>query len=212
MIKIALVDDHILLRNGLAAVIKAFGEFHVLFEADNGKQFIQLLQNHETPDIVLLDITMPEMDGFATAEWIKKNHPSIKVLVLSMMDDDTTIIRMLKAGAKGYILKDSKPQVLKNALQSIATTGFFYNELISDKLGKAHSTHIPMVSTAALSEKEIEFLKQCYSEKTYKQIAADMNISVRNAEALRSTLFEKLNTQSRIGLVMYALRNALVKM
>src|SRR3569623_2015832 len=106
MIKVALVDDHALLRNGLASVINNSEGYEVVFEADNGKHFIELLKKEQKPDIVLLDITMPEMDGFETAQWIKAHQPDIKVLVLSMMDNDASIIRMLKYGAKGYILKD----------------------------------------------------------------------------------------------------------
>jgi len=92
MTNIALVDDHALLRSGLAGVINSFGEYKVIFEADNGKQFIEQLKKNEKPDVVLMDITMPEMDGFETTKWIKNNAPGIKVLVLSMMDDDNSII------------------------------------------------------------------------------------------------------------------------
>src|SRR5215831_21029295 len=100
MINVALVDDHALLRSGLANVINSFGDYNVVFEADNGKQFIERLKHNETPDVVLMDVTMPEMDGFETTKWIKNNAPNIRVLVLSMMDDDTSIIKMLQNGAK----------------------------------------------------------------------------------------------------------------
>ena len=131
---IALVDDHSLLRNGLAALINSFEGYTVLFEADNGKDFINQLQTQAVPDIILLDITMPEMNGFETAAWIKQNTPSIKILVLSMMDNDEVVISMLKAGARGYILKDSKPALFKQALDSIRDSGFFMNELVSNKM------------------------------------------------------------------------------
>src|SRR5690242_13762746 len=106
-IAIALVDDHVLLRNGLASLIQSFEGYTVLFEADNGKDFISQLKSNPVPDIILLDITMPEMNGFETAAWIKQNAPSIKILVLSMIDNDEVVISMLKTGARGYILKDS---------------------------------------------------------------------------------------------------------
>lgn len=212
MIKVALVDDHALLRNGLASVINTFGGYHVCFEADNGRQFIELLKKNDTPDIVLLDITMPEMNGFETAKWIKENKPKIKVLVLSMMDDDNSIIRMLRNGAKGYILKDSRPDVLKAALNTIAQKGFFLNDLVSGKL--VHIANNPddeNKDRLDLTEKEIEFLKLCCTEKSYKEIAVSMNIAPRAAEAMRSNLFEKLETLSRVGLAMYAIRNNYVK-
>ena len=126
MTKVALVDDHALLRSGLASVVNSFGEFTVVFEADHGKQFIELLKTKERPDIVLLDINMPEMDGFETSKWIRNNCPEIKILVLSMRDDDHSIIRMLQNGAKGYILKDTKPESLRTALREVSDRGFFF--------------------------------------------------------------------------------------
>ena len=213
MINVALVDDHALLRNGLANVINNFGDYKVVFEADNGKHFIEQLKKNEKPDIVLMDITMPEMDGFETMKWIKNNVPNIKVLVLSMMDDDTSIIKMLQNGAKGYILKDSKPDVLKTALREISEKGFFLNEIVSGKL--VHLINKGEAKTAMqainLSDKETEFLKWCCTDKSYKEIADQMNISARAVEAIRSNMFEKLETMSRVGLVMYAIRNGIVK-
>lgn len=212
MKNIALVDDHALLRNGLANVISSFGDYNVVFEADNGKQFIELLKAKGKPDVVLLDINMPEMDGFETAIWLKDNAPSVKVLVLSMMDNDHAIIKMLQNGAKGFILKDSKPDVLKNALRDVTEKGFFFNDLVSNKLmhmiskGKAEEKE-----EIYLSDKEIEFLKWCCTEKSYKEIANEMGISTRAVESMRSSLFDKLETLSRVGLVMYAIKQGIMK-
>ena len=212
MIQVALVDDHILLRGGLANVINSFGNYHVSFEADNGKHFIEQLKKKNKPDIVLLDITMPEMNGFETAKWIKENEPEIKVLVLSMMDDEHSIIHMLRNGAKGYILKDSRPDILNAALDGIAKKGFFINDLTSGKLAHLmNKTGNEGGSGINLSEKEIDFLKLSCTEKSYKEIAATMNIPPRAVEALRSNLFEKLGTLSRVGLAMYAIKNNIVK-
>lgn len=213
MINVALVDDHTLLRSGLANVINNFGEYSVVFEADNGKQFIEQFKKNNAPDVVLMDITMPEMDGFETTKWIKNNAPETKVLVLSMTDDDTSIIKMLQNGAKGYILKDSKPDVLRTALREVNEKGFYLNEVVSGKLmylinkGEA-KPNTPVIN---LSDKETEFLKWCCTEKSYKEIADAMGISTRAVETLRSNLFEKLETLSRVGLVMYAIRNGIVK-
>lgn len=211
MIKVALVDDHALLRNGLASVIHNSEGYEVVFEADNGKHFIEMLKKNTRPDIVLLDITMPDMDGFETAAWIKNNEPGIKVLVLSMMDNDASIIRMLKYGARGYILKDSKPDVLRNALRDIAEKGFYFNELVSGRLVHLANQGADDKNNLTLSEKETEFLKLCCTEKSYKEIADAMHITPRAVEALRSNMFEKLDTLSRVGLVMYAIRNGIVK-
>jgi DNA-binding NarL/FixJ family response regulator len=212
MKKIALVDDHALLRSGLASVINSFGDYKVIFEADNGKQFIENIKSKGKPDLVLLDINMPEMDGFATANWIKNNSPEIKVLVLSMLDNDNAIIKMLQNGAKGYILKDSKPDILRNALRDVSEKGFFFNDLVSNKLMHMlnKGAHDQKQDLIYLNEKEIEFLKWCCTEKSYKEIADVMNISTRAVESLRSNLFDKLETLSRVGLVMYAIRNGII--
>lgn len=211
MIKVALVDDHALLRSGLAAVINSFGDYKVQFEADNGKHFIEQVQRYGVPELVLLDITMPEMDGFETARWVKDNYPDAKVLILSMMDNDSAIIRMLRNGAKGYILKDSKPEVLRAALYDVVHKGFCLNELVTGKLVHLINKTEQSLDEATLSEREVDFLKLCCTEKSYKEIAADMSITPRAVEALRCNLFEKLSTTSRVGLVLYAIKNGMVK-
>jgi DNA-binding NarL/FixJ family response regulator len=213
--KIALVDDHSLLRGSLASLINSFDGYKVVFEADNGKEFIQLLQKNPSPDIVLLDITMPEMNGFETAAWIKQRMPSIKVLVLSMMDDDTAIISMLKEGARGYILKDSKPVVFRQALDNIRDKGFFMNELVSNKMlnyvvGEDKKNYASAISQ--LTEKETKFLRLACSEMTYKEIAAELGLSPRTVEGYRDELFKKLGVMSRVGMVMFAIKNGLYKL
>jgi DNA-binding NarL/FixJ family response regulator len=214
MIKVALVDDHALLRNGLANVIKSFGNYTILFEADNGRECIDMLMAGNKPDIILLDVNMPEMNGFNTAKWLKENEPDIKVLVLTMMDDDMSIIQMMQLGAKGYILKDTKPDGLKNALHEIAERGFYFNETISDKMlsivSNSNKERKPK-KEIQFSNQELAFLKLCCTEKSYKEIGAAMGVSARTAETMRVNMFEKLETQSRIGIVMYAIRNGIIQ-
>lgn len=213
---IALVDDHTLLRNGLASLIQSFEGYIVLFQADNGKEFIQQLQINPVPDIILLDITMPEMNGFETAAWIKQNAPSIKILVLSMMDNDEVVISMLKSGARGYILKDSKPAVFKQALDNIRDTGFFMNELVSNKmlnfLTHEENKGKEMSAISQLSPRELTFLQYACSEMTYKDIAIEMQVSPRTVDGYRDELLKKLNLQSRVGLVLFAIKNGLYKL
>jgi DNA-binding NarL/FixJ family response regulator len=213
MAKIALVDDHVLLRNGLAGLVKSLGH-EVMFEADNGKHLIEKLQTNALPEIILLDINMPEMDGYETVKWIKKNHPGVKVLALSMYDNETAIIRMLKYGAKGYILKDSDPIQLKNALEDLVKKGFYYSELVSGKLisaiNKMDSEGDIFETTVHLNEREKDFLRHSCSEFTYKEIAEKMFVSPRTVDGYRDTLFEKLHVKTRVGLVIYAIKNGLV--
>jgi two-component system, NarL family, invasion response regulator UvrY len=213
MATIALTDDHTLLRNGLAALVQSLGHT-VLFEADNGKDFISKLDKNNLPELVLLDINMPEMDGYETAQWIKNNHYDIKILALSMYDNENSIIRMLKCGAKGYILKDSEPAELKAAIEAVMNKGFYYSDLVSGKLihaiNKLDDDDNGLKSLIQLNDRETDFLKYACTEMTYKEIADKMFVSPRTIDGYRDALFEKLHVKTRVGLVMYAIKNGVV--
>jgi two-component system invasion response regulator UvrY len=213
MANIVLVDDHALLRNGLATLVRNLGH-SVLFEADNGKDFIENLKPDSLPDIVLLDINMPEMDGYQTASWIKTNQPSIKTLALSMYDDENAIIRMLKNGAKGYLLKDSEPSELQDAITAIMKKGYYYSDLVNGKLinaiNKIDDDGSDLKNLIKLTNREIEFLKYTCTELNYKEIADELCISPRTVDGYRTDLFEKLHVKSRVGLVIYAIKNGIV--
>jgi DNA-binding NarL/FixJ family response regulator len=129
-IKIAIADDHIAMRNGLALLIKMLG-YTVLFEASNGKELIQSLDTNNLPEVVLMDISMPQMDGFAATDWLKKHHPNIKVLALSTYDDEGAIIRMLKYGARGYLLKSAEADELRRAIDNVHAKGYYYSEVVT---------------------------------------------------------------------------------
>jgi two-component system, NarL family, invasion response regulator UvrY len=213
MTSIVLVDDHSLLRIGLAQLLQSIG-FTVVFEADDGKEFIDKLQRSTPPDVVLMDINMPVMDGFETTQWLKTNHPDIKVLALSMYDNESSIIRMLKCGAKGYILKDSEPAELKAAIDDLVNKGYYYSDLVSGKLihaiNKIEDEGSAMHTLVNLNERETDFLKWACTELTYKEIADKMFVSPRTIDGYRDALFEKLHLKTRVGLVMYAIKNGLV--
>jgi DNA-binding NarL/FixJ family response regulator len=213
MAKIVLVDDHILLRNGLAGLVRNLG-YEVLFEADHGKDFLEKLDPNLLPDIVLLDINMPEMDGFETSQWLKDHHPDIKVLALSMYDNENAIIKMLKSGAKGYILKDSDPSQLSAALHDLLNKGFYYSELVSGKLihaiNKIEEKGSLVNTVSNLSQRETDFLKYTCTELTYKEIAEKMFVSPRTIDGYRDSLFEKLQVKTRVGLALYAIKTGLV--
>lgn len=213
--KIALADDHVLLRNGLANLLRDL-EYEVVFEADNGAELLEKLQTNSLPDVVLMDINMPKMDGYDTTQWLKKNYPDIKVLALSMYDDENAIIRMLKCGAKGYILKDSDPAELKLAINALLTKGFYHSELVTGKLIHTinhldEPEHSSVKNVLGLNEREIEFLKLVCTEMTYKEIAEQMCLSPRTIDGYRDSLFEKLNLKSRVGLVVFAIKNGITK-
>jgi two-component system, NarL family, invasion response regulator UvrY len=212
MATIALADDHSLLRSGLASLVTSLGHT-VLFEADNGEQLTQKLKGHE-PELILMDINMPQMDGYATTQWLKENHPTVKVLALSMYDNEASIIRMLKCGAKGYILKDSEPAELKAAIDAVLNKGFYYSDLVSGKLihaiNKIEDSGSDIHALAKLNDRETDFLKYACTEMTYKEIADKMFVSPRTIDGYRDALFEKLNVKTRVGLVMYAIKNNIV--
>jgi two-component system invasion response regulator UvrY len=207
--KIALVDDHIMTRTGVAVLINGFGSFEILFEADNGVQFIEQMKKHEVPDVVLLDIKMKEMDGFDTCLWIKKNYPQIHVLVLSMYEDEIRIIRMLKAGAQGYLLKAFEPRELNKALLDVIHKNYYNSDFVTGKL--IHTiNNIPDSVLPKLNENEIAFIRLCFTELTYKEIADEMHKHFKTVDGYRDVLFEKFNVKSRVGLVLYALKNGIV--
>ena len=207
---ISLVDDHALLRSGLAGLINSFEGYKVLFEADNGKHFIDQIKPNAPPDIVLLDITMPVMNGYETAAWIRINLPKTKVLVLSMLQNDEAIISMLRLGAKGYLLKDSKPKIFREALNHVRDNGFYLNEAISGKLMHHVNSRDKEELSSRFTNKELQFLRLICTEKTYKEIAEEMCLSHRTVEGYRDDLFEKIGVSSRIGLVLYAIKTGII--
>lgn len=215
-IYISIVDDHAMLRKGLVALIDLFPDYKVLFDAANGKDFISKLKPPHIPDIVLLDINMPEMDGYATADWLRINHPDVKVLALSTMDTESAIIKMVRHGARGYILKDAEPDTLKLAFDEVVQKGYHFNDLITRKVMQSIRQLVNESSElhafVKLTERELAFLKLACSEKSYHQIATEMFVSERTVDGYRDALFKKLGVSSRVGLVLYAVKNNLVKL
>ncbi len=206
-IRIAIVDDHTLFRNGVASLMSEFPDLQVVFEAENGQQMQAALAKHPAPDVVLMDINMPVMDGYEATAWLRKNYPGSKVLALSMFEDDLAVIKMIKSGASGYVLKESKPRDLLEAIKTIYTKGLYINELVSGKLIRSMGDD----DEIDISKKELDFLKYCCSELTYKEIADKMNVSPRTVDNYREALFLKLNLKSRTGLVLYAIQNQVFK-
>ncbi|MDX2046266.1 MAG: response regulator transcription factor [Chitinophagaceae bacterium] len=211
-IQVAVADDHTLMRNALSRLVATFEDYTVLFEANNGLEVKEKLSQLIIPDIVLLDINMPGMDGYQTVKWIHKSYPQVKVLTLSMLNDETAIIRMLRLGAKGYILKNADPEELRLALDSVMKKDFYLSEYISGKIiSGLHKDAGREEAPVVLSEKEKEFLVLICSELTYRDIALKMYVSPRTVDEYRNVLFEKLHVHTRVGLAMYAVRHGLVE-
>lgn len=211
---IAIVDDHLLIAKALTGIIDTFDEYQVLYEVGNGKELQEkMMLERNIPDIVLLDVSMPVMDGFETAVWLKKTHPAVEVMALSMQDDDDTLIKMIKCGAQGYLHKNVHPLELKNALDTLLAKGFCYPDWATNCILHNMRTdeHAGTGKAIKLSERETDFLRHACTELTYKEIGEKMFVSPRTVESYRDALFEKLGLKTRVGLVMYAIKNGLVQ-
>jgi DNA-binding NarL/FixJ family response regulator len=168
------------------------------------------------PRLVLMDINMPKMDGYETTIWLRQNHPDVLVLALSMYDDESSIIRMIRSGARGYILKDSHPNELRQALHTILEKGFYHSELVSGSLIKVlnhldNVEHAGIKEAFGLSDKQIDFLRFVCTDLSYKEISEKMNVSARTIDGYRDELLDRLNCKSRIGLVIFAIRHGIFR-
>jgi two-component system, NarL family, invasion response regulator UvrY len=213
MTSIFLVDDHNLLRNGMAELVAQFEGYSVCGQAANGKEFIEQITNGAKPDIIILDIQMPVMNGEETALWLKANQPNIKILVLTMYDDETNILRMIRAGASGYLLKDSDPQELKDALDTIRDRGTYHSDLVDDTLKKAALGGRTAYDglRLQLTNREVELIKWLCTDLSYKEIAQKMECSPRTVDSFRDAVFSKLGVKSRMALALFAMKNGWVE-
>ena len=204
---VVIVDDHTLLSQAIAAMVNTFSKFKVLYTCKNGQELIDKFSTSPEfiPDVVLMDINMPIMNGIETTEWISKNHKDVHVMALSVEDEDATILKMLKVGAIGYLLKDTEKVVLEKALVEIAENGFYHTKNVTNLLMKSLSGGGK--AEIQLKEREITFMKHACSELTYKEIAEIMCLSPKTIDGYRDVLFTKLRVKNRVGLVMYAIKN-----
>jgi two-component system invasion response regulator UvrY len=210
MISIALADDHAILRKGVAELISKFDNMKVVYEAGDGKELLEKTATQDKiPDVFILDINMPVMNGYETAHALKKKYPGCKILALSMYDNELSIIKMLRNGANGYVLKDADPSELRNAINEIYQHEFYYSDLVTGRVLKL--LQVPETKNSnALTEKETSFLVLCCSEYTYREIAEKMDVSPRTVDGYRESLFQKLDIKSRTGLAIYAIKTGIV--
>ena len=206
--QIILVDDHQLLRKGLIKILNANG-FTNIIEAANGEELLEILKNTR-PDIILLDLHMPKMNGFESMKRIKEVNSYSKVLVLSMLDDHISIIQMIKSGVDGYLLKDSDPKEMIDAIQVVLDGCDYYSALVTERLNTHLLDNDQNTDQHTLSDRELEFLTHASSDLTYKQIAEKMFVSVRTVDGYRDSIYQKFNIKTRIGLVIFALKNRII--
>jgi len=210
-IPIAIVDDHTLMYKALENMIAENPKYLVVMNQPNGEDFINGLEKtSELPAVVLMDINMPYKNGIETTEWLTEHHPEIKVIALTMEDDEKVLIRMLKAGAKGYLLKDMQPSILFQAIDTVFEKGSFYTDFVAQKLLKVQTEDAKNASLLSdLKEREKEFIRLACSELTYKEIADKMCLSPKTIDGYRDSVFVKLEIKNRVGLVLFALKHNL---
>ncbi len=211
-IKVAIADDHALFRQGVKTALSVRKDIEMIAEADNGMQLLNLLK-HIEPDVILLDIQMPIMDGITTLPEIRKLYPDVKVIILSMHNDHSMISKLMEVGANSYLTKNSDSETIYQAIKTCFEQEFFFNELTNKALLSGLRTkkvdHAP--EDVQLSEKEVRILKLMCEEKTTKEIADIVDISPRTVEAIRDKLKTKTGAKSMAGLVMYAVKNGILE-
>lgn len=211
-IKVAIADDHALFRAGVKTALSVKKDVELIAEADNGMQLLNLLK-HIEPDVILLDIQMPIMDGIQTLPEIRKIRPEAKVIILSMHNDHSMISKLMEIGANSYLTKNSDSETIYQAIKTCYEQEFFFNELTNKALLtglRTKRSDIGGQQEADLSDKELRVLKLMCEEKTTKEIADIVDISPRTVEAIRDKLKTKTGAKSMAGLVMYAVKNGII--
>ena len=213
VVRVAIADDHTIFRTGVKTALSSRKDIQMVAEAENGMQLLNLLK-HIQPDVVLLDIMMPVMDGFATLPEIKRLYPNVKVIMLSMNNDHSIISRMMEVGANSYLTKEAGAEGIYEAIRGVMDNEFFFNDLTNKALLSGlrnKPATSPSVQDVHLSEKEITILKLMCEEKSTKEIADMVDLSPRTIEAIRDKLKTKTGTKSMAGLVMYAVKAGIVE-
>ncbi|SDG78245.1 response regulator transcription factor [Chitinophaga filiformis] len=215
-LNIAIVDDHNLFRKGLIKLINlgnVQNRYNILFEADNGHELQESMKQVPFPDIILMDIEMPDMNGFEAVDWLQRTHPSVKVMVISMVESDEAILRMLRLGVKGYLSKDIEVEDMHRALETIANNGFYYSDTATQVMNHNLNGTISKNKDAVyLSENEREFIKLAASDLTYQQIAEKMSLSPKTIDGYREALFQRLKVKNRVMLALYAVKHGIVQL
>lgn len=213
MIKIAIADDYKIYRDGLKVGLSADENMKVLFEADNGEDLMKGLEN-VTPDVIIMDLKMPIMDGMEATKQVRKKYPSVKVLVVSMYEDDKFIIHLMENGANGYLLKNAEPDEIRRSIYAVHENGYYFNDLVNKALLKKlvlkNNLKPSFNQNVELTEREQEVLKLICEEKTASEIAKEIFLSPRSVEGIRQRLIEKVGVRNSAGLVMFAVKSGIV--
>lgn len=212
-IKIVIADDYKIYRDGLKVGLSADDNLEVIAEADNGEELLKVLETF-TPDVILMDLKMPVMDGMEATKLVRKKYPSMKVLVVSMYEDDKFIIHLMENGANGYLLKNAEPDEIRRSIYAVQENGYYFNDLVNKALLKKlvlkNNLKPSFNQNIDLTEREQEVLKMICEEKTAAEIAKEIFLSPRSVEGIRQRLIEKIGVRNTAGLVMFAVKNGIV--
>ena len=217
LIKVAIADDHVLFRKGLITILEMEGEMEVILDADNGKELVEKVAQNQ-PEVILMDLKMPEMDGMEATKIIKEKYPEIKILILSMYDEEQFIIYCLELGANGYLLKNADPNEVTTAIKTVMAKDFYFNDHISTVMLKGLNQKSrpkgkpEWANNIQLTKREKEVLELICREFTTPEIGEKLFISHRTVEGHRKNLLEKTGAKNTAGLVVFALKNELVEM
>jgi DNA-binding NarL/FixJ family response regulator len=213
-IKVAIADDHVLFRAGVKSALSVHKDIKMIAEADNGMQLLTVLK-HVQPDVILLDIQMPIMDGINTLPEIKKLYPEIKVIMLTMHNDHSMISKLMELGANSYLTKNSDSEIIYQAVKTVHEQEYYFNQLTNkaliDGLRVKRQAEASLPVDAKLSDKEISILRMICEEKSTKEIADLVELSPRTVEAIRDKLKVKTGAKSLAGLVMYAVKSGIIE-
>lgn len=213
-IKIAIADDYKIYRDGLKVGLSTDDNMDVIAEADNGEDLMKILETN-FPDVIIMDLKMPFMDGMEATKLVREKYPSIKVLVVSMYDDDKFIIHLMEIGANGYLLKNAEPEEIRRSIYSVHENGYYFNDLVNKALLKKlvlkNNLKPSFNQNVELTERELQVLKLICEEKTAAEIGKEIFLSPRSVEGIRQRLIEKIGVRNTAGLVMFAAKNGIAE-
>ncbi len=214
IIKVAIADDHQIFRKGVILSLRQYTNIKFVFEAENGEDLVQKVTDNECPDVILMDLKMPVKDGIETTKYLNKHFPAIKVIILTMYEDERFVGHLMDSGANGYLLKSTDSSEIKKAINDVMRTGFYLNNFVNKVLIKknyAKQKFNPNLnSEVVISEREKEVLTLVCMEFTAQEIAQKMEISARTVEAIKDRLMERFGVKNSVGLVFYAMKNSII--
>lgn len=212
-IKVAIADDHKIFRKGVILSLKPYHNIEFVLEAENGEELIQGVAK-ANPDIILMDLKMPVKDGIETTKYLNKHFPAIRILILTMYEDERFVGHLMDSGANGYLLKSTDPEEIKQGIMDVMRTGFYLNNFVNRVLIKknyARQKFNPNLNNEiVISEREKEVLSLVCLEYTAQEIAQKMEISARTVEAIKDRLMERFGVKNSVGLVFFAMKNSLI--